>query len=120
MNKGFRFFSLLIAIVLFLSCAPSPVFASPAASIRPAVQAAAAAKIVQLTVTNKTGGTVYVTLEGKLTYYFTASNQGKTKFKIEGGTYKYTVRASNCGGSISKTKNFKNGGSLGPFVCKKK
>lgn len=120
MNKIFRVSCLLVAIVLFLSCTPAVVFASPAASTRPQFQAAAAAKIVQLTVTNKTGGTVYVTLEGKLTYYFTASDQGKTKFKIESGTYKYTVRASNCGGSISKTKNFKNGGSLGPFVCKKK
>ena len=77
------------------------------------------AKLVKLTITNKTGGIVYVSLKGATRSYSFAAPVGKTKYEIEAGTYTYTVRSSACSGSITKTKNFKSGGSLGPYVCKK-
>jgi hypothetical protein len=79
------------------------------------------AKMVKLTITNKTGGVLTVRLISPTrSYYFYAQNQGKTKFDILGGKYQYTITTTACSGSISKPKDFRGGGSLGPYVCKKK
>jgi hypothetical protein len=77
-------------------------------------------KTGSLTVTNKTGGTLYITLKGLSTFYFNAPNQGKTVFKdIQSGKYEITVRSSGCSGSLSYSKKIDgNNVSLPPFVCR--
>lgn len=76
-------------------------------------------KAGSLTVDNRTGGTLYVTLTGPKTYYFNAPNQGKTTFTpIDPGKYTITVRASACGGSLSYDKNINGKVSLKPFICR--
>jgi YHS domain-containing protein len=75
-------------------------------------------KASSLTVDNRTGGTLYVTLTGPKTYYFNTSKSGKSTFEgIEQGKYTITVRSSACSGSLTYTKNFKGKVSLKPFVC---
>lgn len=72
-----------------------------------------------LTVDNKTGGTLYVTLNGPKTYAFNTSKSGKTTFEgIEPGKYTITVRSSACGGSLTYEKNIKGKASLKPFICR--
>jgi hypothetical protein len=115
---------LIVAILVFSAWTPSPVLArADATTVTIGADSGntsvdfAAAKLVKLTVINKTGGTLYVRLVGPKNYFFSAPNQGKTSFQIEAGRYTFTVRSSACSGSISKSKNFKGGGSLGPYVC---
>lgn len=61
--------------------------------------------IVKVTVNNKTGGYIYITLTGPKTYNFTLG-PGKGKIEVEKGKYNFTVRG--CGGaSSSGTRNFK-------------
>ena len=111
--KVYRVIVAVCITVLLLSVwAPAP--ANALAGEKPV-----ATKMVNLTVNNRTGGTVYVSLSGPSSYFFSVTEQGKSKYTILSGTYTYTVTASKCGGSIHKTKSFKNGGSLGPYVCKK-
>jgi hypothetical protein len=115
---------LIVAILVFSAWTPSPVLAKTDAvtatigmdSVSTSVDFVTA-KLVKLTINNKTGGTLYVTLKGPRFYSFVVTNQGKARYEIEAGRYTYTVRAAACAGMISKTKNFKGGGSLGPYVC---
>jgi hypothetical protein len=118
---------LVIAILIFSAWPPSPAYAQgQASSVSIGASGASdsgtfvTAKMVKLTVNNKTGGTLYVTLTGQRFYSFVVTNQGKSRYDIEAGRYTYTVRTSACAGSISKTVNFKGGGTLGPYVCNKK
>ena len=111
--KVFRVMVAVFIAVLVLSVwAPAP--ANALAADQPA-----AVKMVKLTINNRTGGSLYVLLTGPTSYYFAVTEQGKSKYTILSGTYAYTVTAARCGGSIHKTKSFKNGGSLGPYVCRK-
>lgn len=76
-------------------------------------------KAGSLTVDNKTGGTLYVSLTGPKAYYFNTSKQGKTTFDgIDAGKYTITVRSSACGGSLTYTKNINGKTSLKPFICR--
>jgi hypothetical protein len=122
--KNIRLITLTIIVMLVISAwTPAPVSASAYAgsdasaaySIRAKVKVEPA-KPVNLTINNKTGGAIFVSLQGTQSYSFTAP-VGKTKYQIMPGRYTYTVRASACNGVISKTKNFRGGGSLGPYVC---
>jgi hypothetical protein len=76
-------------------------------------------KLGSLTVDNRTGGTLYVSLSGPGSYYFSTSKKGKTTFKdIEPGKYTITVRSSACSGTLTYQKNIKGTTSLKPFVCR--
>ena len=78
-------------------------------------------KMAQLTVNNRTGGTLYVSLSGTYSYSFATSKKGKTVFKnIKPGKYQITVRTSACGGSLTYSKSLKGNASLRTFVCRKK
>jgi len=77
-------------------------------------------KVAQLTVDNRTGGTLYITLKGSTNYYFSAVNQGKTTFKdILPGKYEIGIRSSGCGGTLTYNKKLEGKASLGPFFCSK-
>jgi hypothetical protein len=126
--KIVRFFTfLIVAILVFSAWTPVPVFAKPgtgAATIAADSVSAnidlAAAKLVKLTIINKTNGTLYVSLTGQRAYSFVLTNQGKSRYDIEAGKYTFVVRSSACPGSYSKSVNFKGNGTIGPIVCLKK
>ena len=126
--KTLRWFTIVVLAILVISCwAPAPVYAKPShpASTNTAslIIDLAKTKLARLRVTNRTGGTLYVSLSGTRSYSFAASNQGKTTFDsiIQPGKYTITVRASACSGSLKYRRNVKGGTiSLPPFVCKAK
>jgi len=122
--KTVRFITFLIVAVLVLSAwTPSPVFAkADAATVT--IEAGgvsanvdvATTKLVKLTITNRTGGVLYITLTGPRFYSFVASKEGKSTFMIEKGKYTATIRASACRGTLTKKVN--GGGSLGTIICR--
>ena len=121
--KTARLFTCLMAIMLvFAAWTPSTAYAAPAgigAASPSQSTGSGTAKMVKLTIGNRTGGPLFVTLVGPQTYSFYVPDKGKDVFLILSGTYQYTV--TGCGGSsISKTRSFKGGGNLGPYVCRKK
>ena len=124
--KIIRFITVMIVTLLVLSAwTPSPAYAKADAVTvtigADGVSASAdfvAAKMVKLTITNNTGGTIYISLAGPRFYSFAATKQGKNTFMIEKGKYTATIRASACGGTLTKKVN--GGGSLGTIICKKK
>jgi hypothetical protein len=125
--KIVRLITFLIVTMLVLSAwTPSPAYAREgAAQVTIGANGVSASvnltapKLVKVTVTNRTGGRLYITLSGPRFYSFIASNQGKTSFQIEPGRYTYTIRSSACPGTITKKQNFKTGGSLGAWICPK-
>jgi hypothetical protein len=109
---------LVVAILIFSAWPPSPVSAwqvdSPAASApgNPSLTVEAVApSVVPLWVKNRTGGVLFVTLEGPKTYYFTVPAE-KTKFLILPGWYRIRAISTGCSGTFEKRKNFKQGGNL--------
>ena len=117
--KNVRLITIVIVLALAFSVwGPAPVLAK-SADHSPALTADfAKSSKVKLTINNKTGGTLYISLTGpKGNYWFAASKQGKSNFQILPGKYTYTITASNCGGHITKTKNFKGSASLGQIYC---
>jgi hypothetical protein len=116
----------IVAILVCSAWTPSPVLASTEVA-RETIEAngvsanvdVAAPKLVKVTITNKTGGTMYISLVGPRNYSFAAPNQGKTSFQIVPGRYTYTLRTSACPGSVTKKAYFKTGGSLGAWMCPK-
>ena len=126
--KTLRLFTIVLLAVLVISMwGPAPVYASPAdntsTDTTSLIVDPGKAKLARLRVTNKTGGTIYVSMAGERSYSFSTSKQGQTVFDavIQPGTYTITVRASACGGNLTYKKNVK-GGTVGlpPFVCKNK
>lgn len=117
--KAARIVSILaIAVLIFSIWPPSPVFArsleSPVTIALGAPSSAAdfvAARVVPLWVKNRTGGVLFVTLEGPKTYYFTIPSD-KTKFLIVPGWYRVRAISTGCSGTFEQRKNFKNGGNL--------
>ena len=76
-------------------------------------------KVAKLTVDNRTGGSLYITLQGPATYYFTADKQGKNTFNdIAPGKYDITVRSTSCGGSLSYSKRMEGNVTLPAFICR--
>ena len=85
-----------------------------------------------MTVKNRTGGVLFVTLEGPKTYYFTIPDvkevlivpgrtgalyhftvpAEKTKFLILPGWYRVRAISTGCSGTFEQRKNFKHGGNL--------
>jgi hypothetical protein len=125
--KTVRFVTFLIAAILVFSVwTPSPALAR-ADTLTTAIGSDSVSanadftdsKVVKLTITNHTAGTLFVTLIGQKTYFFAVTNRGKAKHEIEAGTYTYFVSSSSCRGVLSKTTYFKDGGSIGPVVCHK-
>lgn len=117
----------LLAVLVISTLAPTPVYAKPADSNSPADISMtidlAKTKLARLRVTNKTGGTLYVSLSGDRSYSFSTSQQGKTVFDavIQPGKYNITVHTSACSGELNYKRSVK-GGTIGlpPFVCKNK
>jgi len=113
----------IVAILVCSAWTPSPVLAKAGAAattigangISSNVNLATS-KLVKLTITNRTGGTLYISLVGHNSYSFAATNQGKNTFMIESGKYIATIRASACSGSLIKKVN--GGGSLGTIICR--
>ena len=119
--KTLRLFTIAMLVVLVMSTwAPFPAYAQPSAAEDTVTVELAAAKMAKLTVDNRTGGTLYVSLSGPRNYYFSTSKKGKTTFKdIEAGKYTITVRSSACSGTLSFKKTMKGTVSLKPVICRK-
>ena len=120
--KTLRLFTIvLVAILLFSTWGPA--FAKADTSPTTTVELAKT-KLARLRVTNKTGGTLRVTLTSKTrSYSFATAKQGKTTFEpvIQPGKYNITVTTSGCAGELHYKRNVK-GGTVGlpPFVCRSK
>ena len=120
--KALRFFTIVLVAVLLIS-SWAPAYALPANASSPSVVDPAKTKLAKLKVTNKTGGTLYISFSGPRGYSFSTSKQGKTTFDavIQPGKYQITVRASACSGTLNYKRNVKGGSvSLPPFICKHK
>jgi hypothetical protein len=117
--KTVRLITLVIVLALAFSVwGPAPVLAKSADPSQALAGDFAKSSMVKLTISNRTGGTLYISLTGpKGNYWFAASKQGKSNFQILPGKYTYTITASNCGGHLTKTRNFKGSASLGQIVC---
>lgn len=75
-------------------------------------------KVADLTVDNRTGGTLYISLKGPANYNFSTSKNGKTTFKdILPGKYEITVRSSACSGSLTYNRKLEGKVSLKQFYC---
>jgi hypothetical protein len=126
--KTLRLFTVILLTTLVISLwGPAPVSAKSSEVISPEdtslVIDLAKTKLAKLRVTNKTGGTIYISFSGPRSYSFSTSKQGKTTFDpiIEPGKYTVTVTASACGGSLTYKRNVKGGSvNLPPLVCKGK
>jgi hypothetical protein len=110
--------TLVAAILVFSTWTPSPVSARQADS--PVIIAPASPKltvdvvatsVVPLTVKNRTGGILFITLEGPKTYYFTIVDI-KAKFLIVPGRYKVKAISTGCSGTFEEDKKLKRGGNL--------
>jgi len=122
--KTARWITLVIVLALAFSVwTPSTVLAKPAQAGADSIQLGvdfAKSSMVKLTLNNKTGGTLYLSLVGeKMSYSFATAKQGKTIYQILPGKYTFTITTSRCSGSIVKTKNFKGSAALGPYICRK-
>lgn len=126
--KTLRLFTFVLLVVLVFSVlGPAPVYAKASDTLSPdntsLVIDLGKVKLAKLRVTNKTGGTLYVSFSGPRSYSFSTSKQGKTTFEpvIQPGKYNITVRATACGGSLSFRRNVKGGTvNLPALVCKTK
>lgn len=120
--KALRFFTIvLVAVLLFATWAPA--YAKPADTSSTNTVDLAKTKLAKLKVTNKTGGTLYVSLSGTRGYSFSTSKQGKTTFDavIQPGKYNITVRTSACRGELHFKRNVKGGSvNIPPVVCRRK
>jgi len=118
--KAVRFITMFIVLAIAFSVwSPTAVLAKPGTSADSSIIAKAKSGIVKISVTNKTGGVIYIQLTGAHNYYFVASNAGKNSFEILPGKYTYTLSTSACSGSVTRTKNFKGGSaSLGQWYCR--
>lgn len=117
--KTLRWFTIvMLAVLVFSSWTPAPVYAEPAASdtetsitltIDPAKS-----KLARLRVNNRTGGTLFVRFSGDRSYSFSTAKQGKTTFDpiIEPGKYTLTVTSSACSGQLTFKRKVK-GGTVG-------
>lgn len=126
--KSLRLFTIVVLAVLVLSIwSPAPVYAKPASltveDSTSQIVDLAKTKLAKLRVTNRTGGTLYISFSGERGYSFSTSNQGRTTFDpvIQPGKYTIKVRASNCTGELTFKRKV-NGGTvaLPPFSCGKK
>jgi len=117
------FIFLIVATLIFSVWTPATVFAkAETATLSIGVEnvsvsvVPAAAKQAKVVITNNTGGVIYITLTGTRNYYFAAAKQGKNTFMIDKGRYSVTIRASACGGVVTKKKY--EGGNLGSYICR--
>jgi hypothetical protein len=114
-----------LAILLFSSLGPAPVYAKSSSSAATSTIVLtidpAKSKAVKLIVNNRTGGSLYVKLSGQSSSYnFATSKQGKTTFNnIKPGVYMISVSSSACKGSLNYKKNFKGTVTLKTFICRK-
>jgi YHS domain-containing protein len=114
---------ILVLVIAFSVFTPAPAYAKSAeAAATFSMVEKAKSTVARLTITNKTGGTMYISVSGAgRSYYFAASNAGKNTFELLPGKYTYTITTSACRGQVTKTKNFKAGSatSVGSYVCRK-
>ncbi|MEI7845199.1 MAG: hypothetical protein WCK35_05275 [Chloroflexota bacterium] len=117
-----RLISIMLVLVMSFSIwTPAPVYARSAQAATASLVEKAKITVVKLNINNKTSGYLYINLVGEgRNYYFAATNKGKNTFEIAPGKYTYTISASACKGSVTKTKNFKSkSASLGSWICRK-
>jgi hypothetical protein len=123
--KTLRLFTIVLLAVLVITLwGPAPAYASSSDDISTdtiQIIDLGKTKLARLRVTNKTGGTLTISLSGDRGYSFSTSKQGKTTFDavIQPGKYNLTVRSSACSGELHYKRNVK-GGTIGlpPFKCK--
>ncbi len=120
--KTLRLFTfVLVAVLVFTTWAP--VYAKPVDGSATNVVDPAKTKLARLSVNNRTGGTLYVSLSGTYSYNFATSKQGKTVFDavIQPGRYNITMRTSGCPGELHLKRNVK-GGTVGlpTVICRRK
>jgi hypothetical protein len=117
--KNARVFTILILTVfLFSAWTPAPVSARPADSpvtMGPGSPGLTvdpvAPKVVPLWIKNRTGGVLFVTIEGPKTYNFTIPDE-KSKFLIVPGWYRVKAISTACSATFEDRKNFNQGGNL--------
>ena len=125
--KTLRLFTIIVLAVLILSVwTPVPAYAKQADKVSANITFVAdpaTVKLARLRVTNRTGGTLYVSFSGDRGYFFSISSQGKTTLEsvIQPGKYTITVTASSCSGHLTYRRKVKGGTvSLPPFICRRK
>ena len=120
--KTLRLFTIALLTVLVMSTwAPFPAYAqSSAANV-----VNATVKLAKLRVSNKTGGTLYISFKGvnnPNNYWFAATKQGNTTFTpatIKPGKYTITVTSSGCSGQLTYHRKVKGGTIILPtIVCR--
>lgn len=121
--KNTRLITLLIIVILAISTwTPSAVSAKSPES-QPGLAPGSVSlsvdpvtiKTVKLTIHNRSGGILFVTLEGPKNYSFTVVEDW-AKFYIEPGRYKVTAISTGCSKKHVQNKNMKKGGNLA-YVC---
>jgi YHS domain-containing protein len=121
--KNTRFLSFLITIVFVVTLlVPTPAHAYPSMPGGAAdVISAAAQKTGTLVVNNTSGGTLYVSLTGPKSYYFSTSKDGKSQFTgIEPGKYTISLSASTCADVVKIEKKINDKVNIKETVCAKK
>ncbi len=119
--KTLRFFTIvLVAVLLFSTWVP--VYAKPGNTSSTNSVELAKTNLARLRVTNKTGGSLRISMSSKdRSYTFSTAKQGKVTFDavIQPGKYNITVTSSGCGGELHYKMNVK-GGTVGlpPFICR--
>jgi hypothetical protein len=117
--KNTRLFTLLMIVILAVSAwTPAAVSArgleqptlAPSLSLDPVTT-----QVVRLSIHNRTGGTLFVTLEGPKSYYFTIGDSW-ARFDIVPGRYRVTAISTACSTKHEQSKNMKKGGNLA-YVC---
>lgn len=119
--KTLRLFTIvLLAVLVFSTWAPVSAKSDASGTY---IADLAKTKLARLSVNNRTGGTLYVSLSGTYSYNFATSKQGKTVFDavIQPGRYNITLRTSGCPGELHLKRNVK-GGTVGvpTVVCRRR
>jgi hypothetical protein len=110
--------ALTIAMLVISAWNPAPVSArglgdqtTIASNVPPQSVDPVTTKIVRLTVNNRSGGILFVTLNGPKDYYFVIAD-AKARFDILPGRYTVTAISTACSRTHVQSKNMKNGGNL--------
>jgi len=110
----------LIAMLVFSAWTPSPAYAKVTAPGNTNTLLAGKGTTANLTIDNRTGGTIYIRLTGPRSYYFVASKPGKNTFTgIQFGVYTVTHNTSACKGTVTKRLKITGNVNMGRWFCQK-
>jgi hypothetical protein len=119
--KNLRIITLVLVLAIAFSVwAPTPVLAKPADSGAASMAAKPKVTVVDLSITNQTGGPLMVTMVGDAGTFSFSAPVGKSTHKIAPGKYTVTLVSYVCHGSATKTRTFTSSkGNLGTWKCRK-